>query len=309
MEYMRKLADPTYESQTTAVSKFKLVHPKDSTYAASKSFFKIITDAVARHEKQSPIRVCEPFVLVRHHNIVKEHTKLYQEKSTELGNLDKKIMAAVLLALVAMHTPFIPFIGVIAIAGWMAALYLMSQRAYLYIEYHDALLLLVATCSWCLGADDEQSTTIELQSDFSQEPSSSQQQVLLANTAIQAMMDQLYLVLSKQQISHLLSRTNWAQYRMTIESHDNRSQRRLSSFLGQNASQSSHLARAVNDELESPALKQRSAEFIRCIYGLNRGSGADFLRVFLHAVPDFCYAVWQVGQKAFTSPASPAMTV
>ena len=59
----------------------------------------------------------------------------------------------------------------------------------------------------------------------------------------------------------------------------------------------------------SPALKQRSAEFIRCIYGLNRGSGADFLRVFLHAVPDFCYAVWQVGQKAFASPASPAMTV
>lgn len=297
MDYVRKLADPTYDTQTTSVPKFKLAYPKDSIHDLSKTYFKIPSDAVAQTGEQRPIRVYKTFQLDEHRNLVKKHTKFYKEKSVALGHLDKKIMAAVLFSLVAMHTPFIPFIGLAAIAGWMAALYWMNQRASLYLEYYDALLLLVATCSWCLGPDNEDRSSNVIPQFALMEP-----QPLLADQAIQAMMDQLYLVLSKPQMSHLLSPGNWTQYRGIVESHDNRLQRRLSTFFGRNASQSSRVATVVNQELESLALKQRSAEFIRCLYGLNRGSGADFLRIFIHAVPDLGYAVWHATQTYFTEP-------
>ena len=302
MEYARRLADPTYDTRQTAVSKFKLVYPSGSLHQKSRSYFKIKQDAYAQAGEQAVITISKPFVLGEHQNIVKEHTKLYKDKSAALVSLDKKIIAAVLVALVAMHTPFIPFVGMIAIAGWLAALYWMNQRAQAYLEYYDALLLLVATCSWCLGPNenDDLLTTIEPQFQEQADSTSS----VLEDRQVQNMMDQLYSVLSKSQISHFLSPENWAKYRVTIERHDNRLHRRLSSFFGHNASQSSRFAQVVNNELESTALKQRSAEFLRCIYGLNRGTSGDFLRVLLHAIPDLCYAVWHAGQ-AYFSPSSP----
>ncbi|MCR9191396.1 MAG: hypothetical protein NXI01_01900 [Gammaproteobacteria bacterium] len=305
--YIRHLADPTYDTHATAVPKFKLAYPEGSVPYLSQSYFTIKSSAVAQPGADGPILVEKPFVLDEHQTLVKTHTQLYKEKSAALAKLDKKIMAAVLFALVAMYTPFIPFVGMAAIAAWMAALHWTNQRATLYNEYYDSLLLLVATCSWCLGptaADDDQDIDwlddgTEIQEDGSQP--------LLEAPVIKTMMDQLYLVLSKPQLSHLLSSANWVQYQKTIESHDNSPQRRLSMFFGRNASQSSNMARAINQELESPALKQRSSEFIRCVYGLNRGSSGDFLRMFIHAVPDLCYAAWHTAQAACTTT-TPALS-
>jgi hypothetical protein len=70
-------------------------------------------------------------------------------------------------------------------------------------------------------------------------------------------------------------------------------------FFGNSASEA---GKAVHHELENIALKQRGAEFFRCVYGLNRGSAKDFLRVFVNAVPDLVSALRNVAQAATRAP-------
>ncbi len=293
-ELFGPLMDPTFSTDSTPISQFKLNYPATETGARSiplrsEDYFTIKPNAVAKDKSSDadlPITIAQRFSLVAHRNIITEHTEFYKTKSTALVALDKKIMSAILLALVAAHAPFIslvvPFVGLVATIAWVAAFYLLGQRINVYNEYHDSLLLLVGTCNWSLGSTNRQDTEVNL----------------ARSPEIKAMMSELYPVLSETQIKHLIADDIEQQYAEALKNYNDSFKYPFLSFLNHadNAA-----ARAISNELEGPALKKRGAEFIRCVYGLNRGSAKDTLYVFANAIPDFVRPMYNAAQASFTT--------
>ena len=169
--------------------------------------------------------------------------------------------SALLIAVIAPNIPFIPFLGLVAFVAWMATFYFLNQRATLNTEYKDARTLLIATCNWALGPEDRQDS----------------KENLIASAEINAMMDQLFPVLSKTQVKHLIADDIEGEYTNALEARAQRTQIPLASFF---SSKQYKMTKLVSRELEKTALKQRTAEVIRCIYGHNRGEEVlDLLRV------------------------------
>lgn len=226
------------------------------------------------------------FSIAKHSKIVEDHVKIYQQKSAALVQLDQKILSAMLIAIGATCVPFIPFMGLVSIAGWMATFYLLNQRAERYIAYQDALTLLVGTCNWALGTP----------------PSSLDAKSLAEAPAIVSMMECLYPVLSKTQIKHLIADEIEETYAESLKKYDERFKY---SFVGRffTPQSGNRVHQAINRQLESTALKQRGAEFVRCVYGLNRGTAKDFLLVAANALPDIWHAFLNVTRALCTTPA------
>lgn len=298
-ELFAPLMDPTFSSQSTPISQFKLNYPATETGdrpipLRSEDYFTIKANAVAKDgstDDQLPITIAQRFQLNAHKNIITEHTEFYKAKSAALVALDKKIMSAILLALVAAHAPFIslvvPFVGLVATVAWMATLYLLGQRINAYNEYYDSLLLLVGTCNWSLGP--------KIRHDDGGE--------LAHSPEIKAMMAELYPVLSETQVKHLIADDIEKQYAEALQNYNDSFKYPFLSFLN-NADNAA--ARAITRELEGPALKKRGAEFIRCVYGLNRGLAKDTLYVFVNAIPDFARPIYYAGQTWLTAKTEPA---
>lgn len=309
MQAFYELFDPAALQDHTPIPEFKL-HYSTNEYAKmegdknsrntpfyylrSKQYFQIKFDARARNgnktNKDLPINIIEEFTLSQHDEVVADHVKLYKEKSAALIALDQKIMGAALLGMVATNIPFIPFVGLVSIAAWLAAVYFLGQRSDAYNEYQDALVLLVGTCNWALGpkkTPDDSNRADEL----------------LVNPDIMSMMECLYSVLSEKQVEHLINDSIEKKYVNDLETYNERFDlRRFITFFDH---PSSKAGEAVHNELENIALKKRGAEFFRCVYGLNRGSAKDFLRVFINAVPDLLHALRNVAQAATTRAPQP----
>lgn len=313
MQSIREMFDPAAAQTETPIAYYKLVYPlspdeflkmqQDTAIARPDAYyfrqafeyFNIKDHAVAKNGSTSnvdlPIVINESFTLAKHAQIVTDNVNLYKKKSAALIALDQKIIGSLLLAIVAASTPFIPFVGLISFVAWAATFYFLSQRAEAYMQYNDALLLLVGTCNWALGPTIRQNNPDEL----SHAPE------------IKNMMGCLYPVLSKKQVSHLIADDIETNYTTALDGYDSRFKFPLVGRFFSTAT--SNVGRAMHHELEDTALKQRGAEFIRCIYGLNRGSAPDFLRVVANALPDLWRAFRNVVRAYSTSPKPEEPTV
>ena len=277
--------DPTSSKDSTPVGQFRLNYETISTenfnqmssnktsrntsfyFLRSQEYFTIKMNAVAKDRNHSndglPIRISKNFSLLEHASIVTDHTDLYKEKSAALVSNDRKMWSALLIAVIAPNIPFIPFLGLVAFVAWMATFYFLNQRATLNTEYKDARTLLIATCNWALGPN-LQSRTNNVND-------------LTNSHEINAMMEQLFPVLSKTQVKHLIADDIEGEYTNALEVRAQRTQIPLASFFSSNQYK---ITKFVSRELEETALKQSTAEVIRCIYGHNRGEDVmDLLRV------------------------------
>ncbi len=275
--------DPTSSKDSTRVGQFRLNYKTISTenfnhmssnatsrntsfyFLRSQEYFTIKMNAVAKNNNQSdnnlPIEILQKFSLSEHAKIVTDHTNLYKEKSDALVSNDRKMWSALLIAVIAPNIPFIPFLGLVAFVAWMATFYFLNQRAPLNTEYKDARTLLIATCNWALGPEVRQDS----------------KEKLIASAEINAMMDQLFPVLSQTQVKHLIADDIENKYTEALVARAQRTKIPLASFFSSNPSRA---AQFVSRELEETALKQSTAEVIRCIYGHNRGEDVmDLLRV------------------------------
>jgi hypothetical protein len=294
--------DPTSSNEYTPVGQFRSNYATLSTetnaemlttqnkrtapfyFMRSSNYFVIKPNAVAKDNNQSendlPIEIAKRFSLREHAAIVTDHTNLYKEKSDALVSNDKKMWSALLIAVIAPSIPFIPFLGLVAFVAWMATFYFLNQRATLNTEYKDARTLLIATCNWALGPKIRQDSKEEL----------------MASAEINAMMNELFPVLSKTQVKHLIADEIENQYTEALEARAQRTKIPLASFFSSN---SSRAAQFVSRELEETALKQSTAEVIRCIYGHNRGENEmDLLRVVSNFI---CVDIGRALSKAATA--------
>ena len=310
MRNFYELFDPAASQESTPIPEFKLNYLIETSayepmeadassrntkfyfYRSLHNYFNIKPNAFAKDNIETnaelPISIIKDFALAEHASVVADHVKLYKEKSAALVALDQKIMSAALLGMVAANTPFIPFVGLVSIAAWLAAVYFLGQRADAYNEYQDALVLLVGTCNWALGAKRNQEKDDDTPEELSRNPQ------------IMSMMECLYPVLSRKQVEHLIDDSIEENYSSALDGYNKRFKLPLvGRFFGNSASEA---GKAVHHELENIALKQRGAEFFRCVYGLNRGSAKDFLRVFVNAVPDLVSALRNVAQAATRAP-------
>ena len=267
--------DPTASDVSTPVGQFRLNYAILSDertapfyFMRSQNYFVIKDNAVAKDRNLSndelPIRISENFSLLKHAAIVTDHTNLYKKKSDALVSNDRKMWSALLIAVIAPNIPFIPFLGLVAFVAWMATFYFLNQRAPLNTEYKDARTLLIATCNWALGPNLKSRTDTVNNLTNSRE--------------INAMMNQLFPVLSKTQVKHLIADDIEQQYAAALDERANRTTLPGASFFGNH--NSTRATKVLSRELEETALKQSTAEVIRCIYGHNRGEDVmDLLRV------------------------------
>lgn len=211
---------------------------------------------------------------------IQDCISLFKLKSQKLRQIDNQIVSAVLLAVAAMSIPFLPFAGWIAMTAWISAIYLTHQRGNAYTEYHEALVLLVATCNWTLGDNIRSNNVTDLTK---------------ANI-IQEMMAQLYPVLTEAQTKHFIADDIELSFIDALKRYD-------SSLF----SNSDMMDQARIPELEQLALKKRGAEFIRCVYGLNKGKPQDFLDALLMALPDLWRAAKNTAQYYMTPAPSQSM--
>lgn len=305
--------DPTISNDSTPVGQFRLnyatltedaynsmknhkTEPVDAFYfLRSEEFFTIRINAVAKDNNQSDnelpidIRQGNNFSLTKHAAIVTDHTELYKRKASALISNDKKMWGAILIAIIAPSIPFVPFIGLLALPAWIAAFYFLNQRTTLNNEYKDARTLLIATCSWALGPNHR--TEIK-------------RGALTNSLEINSMMEQLYPVLSKTQVKHLIADDIEAQYINALDIRDSRTKLPFASFFNNNPSRASQV---VSRELEKTALKQRGAEVVRCIYGHNRGEDEmDMLRVITNFI---CVDIGRAMSNAVTAYYTPENAV
>lgn len=312
MQFFRDLLDPTIASEKTLISSFKfkyeiaqaeyeemLAARKERTtafyYVRSATYYDIKPNATAqdgnRSDEQLPITIKrgQSFSLKDHAVIVADHTRLYQEKYQALFNLDLKIVGSIALAIIAANIPFVPFVGLVSMIAWAAALYFISQRADLYNDYKDSLTLLMTTCNWALGtrihADDPQT--------------------LAKAPEIRGMLDSLFAVLTKKQAKHLIDDAIEKNFVDALENYDSRFKFPLVSRM---FSKPNRAAQVIDKELENTALKQRGADVIRSIYGPNRGTTKDFALLIFPLILDILRAGYNAG-KAYFTPAEPTTPI
>ena len=306
--------DPTASSEGTAIGRFRLNYATITNEAfqdmnentgnrsdhfyflRSEQYFTININAVARNSKHFsnqqdylPITIKQDFKNnLAHTTIISEHTELYKRKANALVANDQYMWNAIAIALIAPTIPFIPFIGLLAIPAWIAAFYFLNQRNTLNLEYKDARTLLIATCSWALGPKSQERHATQL----------------AATPEINSMMEQLYPILSPTQVEHLIADGIEKQYIDALAARDSRTKIPFASFFSNNDSRA---AQVVSNELEKTALKQRTSEVIRCIYGHNRGEDEmDLLRVVTNFIfVDIRRAMYNAASAYYTPAAAP----
>ncbi len=221
-------------------------------------------------------------------------TALFQEKSKKLKELDIKIMTGITVGAVATTLSFIPFAWAFSLAGFGAALYFYYQRQAAFTEYTDALNLMALTCNWSLGeCPDTQTlgaTTLATS--------------LVNNPNIQAMMTELYPVLTRAQVKHLIH--DDIEYAF-VKQMDVFERKREAPAL------KNIFKMFSSAELSSEAkvaMSKKSAEFTRCVYGYNKGKMSDFADAFLSILPDLfnatCYGAARAKQwvTSFSQPSA-----
>ena len=254
----------------------------------SETYFQIPETALADDGNELAIFIQENFTTSKaeHTNFMNSCTTNYEKNAALLYDLDKKIISSLLVAVVASSLSVLPILGWLAVAGTFAALYFSMQRGALYEEQQESLKLLVGVCNWSIGPGPNVRTDTK--------------QNLVECEAIQRMMDQL-TILDETQTKHFLADDIQAHFLGLLATSYNS----FRFFSKSNDAALVSKAHVPRPALEQVALKQRAAEFNRCIYGLNKGTEKDFIDAFLSALPD----LWQAMKNTWTASFVPVPTV
>ncbi|QMT61453.1 MULTISPECIES: hypothetical protein [unclassified Legionella] len=206
-----------------------------------------------------------------HVEFLKRCTALVREKSTQLKNIDQKIIGSVVFGVAATALSFLPVVGLLGWIGWGATAYFIQQRAIAYKEYQESLALLVGVCNWSLGEGEEtRNSSISL---------------LTTHESIRDMMAVLYPVLTEKQVKHLIADDIEGKFAEELNEYEKRFK------LGFNPNQ---FFSKTDDTI---ALSKKGAEFSRCIYGYNKGGFTDFLDAIVSILPDLYKAALHGCQK------------
>jgi hypothetical protein len=243
--------------------------------AESQKYFFIEKEAQAADGNQLGIRVerGQDFLTTNkdHVDLLNKCTALVKEKSAQLKSTDLKLMASVGFAVTATALSFLPVIGFVGWIGWAAAAYYINQRATAYAEYQEALKLLVGACNWSLGQGSDARKDIIKN--------------LTSNESIRHMMAELYPVLTKVQVKHLIADDIEEIFTNELDEYESKFQ------LGFNPN------RLFSNKDDIIALSKKGAEFKRCIYGFNKGGFTDFLDAIASIIPDLYNATVHGVQK------------
>ena len=264
----------------TLLSRLRIHSSTFELQSKSETYFQIPETALADEGDELAVCIQEEFTISNedHTNFMDSCTTNYEKNAGLLYDLDKKIISSLLVAVVASSLSVLPILGWLAVAGTFAALYFSMQRGALYEEQQESLKLLVGVCNWSIGPGlSSRADTIEK---------------LVNCEAIQRMMDQL-TILDETQTAHFLADDIQAHFLGLLAASDNAFRFFSQSSDAALASKAHVLAPAP----EQVALKQRAAEFNRCIYGLNKGTKKDLIDAFLSALPD----LWQAMKSTWTA--------
>jgi len=153
------------------------------------------------------------------------------------------------------------------------------------------LNLTVATCNWSLGEGLEARIN-------------KNEKELIAHPAIKNMMTELYPVLSKTQVKHLIADEIEHAF---IAEMDNFEKNRPAPALKNLFSMFSIKDMSAEEKF---ALSRKGTEYNRCIYGYNKGKASDFLDALLSMIPDMynaaCYGFGKAKDYCFGTAASVA---
>ncbi len=261
-------------STQTVVPELGISNSTSCLQLKSKKYFLIGKEAKAAEGNKLAVTIQENFDLnnQEHRAYLNECIDLFQEKLVLLKMLDLKIIASVITGIVATALSFFPLVSMLGLVGWGAALYHIHQRAQAYAEYHESLALLVGSCNWSLGPDsDQRANSVD---------------ELTKAAVVRKMMIQLYPVLTKTQIGHLIADDIQGIF---VEELNQYNQKFQPSFKGN---------KFFTNPDDQIALAKQGAEFKRCLYGLNKGSFIDFLDALASALPDLFRAIRHAGQVA-----------
>lgn len=253
---------------------FEVIHPKKATPLASfnidtptgiatletraKCFFTIRDSSSLSPEEKMGVIITDKYNGAKegHDAYLAACTTLFKANSTKLKELDTKISIGLVVAVAGSSLSFLPFVGFFSVLGWGAVAYYGSQRGIAYKEYQESLNLLVASCNWSLGGDND---TVD--------------QSVTTNPVIQSMMTALYPVLTKQDVENLIADD--------IEGAFLEMQRRC------DLSRPSFFSRKEETSPEDKlALSKAESKFNHAFYGFNKGKASDFLDALLAIVPD-----------------------
>ena len=249
----------------------------ESIYINAKKYFEFNENARASDENLaiSSLQQFNP-KNSEHMALIRAHTNNFIEKYTALKKHDTYIIVCLLLHVVVITLPFIPFANILFYASLATTMGLLLNRADLSNPYRDALALLVGTCNWSLGPD----LTTRINNVSIEEFSN--------NDDINRMMLSLYPVLDNQQVTDLIANDiedEYANARKSSELSGNSIS--FNWFRGKN-----NIENNINKALEDAALKKNSAELWRCIYGLNQGNNPiEMIRVSANYVISFIQKV------------------
>ncbi|MCR9191038.1 MAG: hypothetical protein NXI01_00055 [Gammaproteobacteria bacterium] len=318
MDVLYNLFDSTATSTKTAVPQYIIDAQKGDVYLKSQDYFTVPENAMAQDQSNlsdalsTVVTAAAPSCLAveiheafdvdsqNHKDFLIESHRNFQAKFDALILIDRKLVLSILTTLVAVCAPsFIPFLGLLTLAGLAATTYFAMQRGVVYLEYTNALSLLAATCNWALG-------NMPKNDHEAQHISSSIQKKYQDSPEISSMMGSLYRVLSKTQVAHLIDDEIESMYLTALEGYNQAFSLRPTMF----NKPESRMARVMSKELENAAMKKTGTEFIRAMYGLNRGNGKDIINMLIQAIPDLFRLASNTVHKMMTPEhtSTPAMS-
>lgn len=99
---------------------------------------------------------------IAHLNVIKDCTRIAQQKLEDSMAIDKKAALSFLFGVVAQATAFLPFSWIIAPLAFMYTGYLIKERIPAYDEYTQSIDNLVRCADWALNKTDTNSEDINL---------------------------------------------------------------------------------------------------------------------------------------------------
>lgn len=184
-----------------------------------------------------------------HKELLTQMTQSFKAKSNALMQRDKDIMAGLAFGVIGTSLSFLPILGWVGLAGYFYAASQAYHREKAYTEYHAALTELVGACNWSLGALNN-----------------NQAEELTQTPEIRTMMMALYRVLTEQNIRDLIDNEIETLFVDELETYN-----------------SSVPVPGYEDNIRA---SKKGADFIRCIYGYNKGQLVDFVDALVSLIPD-----------------------
>ena len=245
----------------------------------ARTYFDIAQSPQARNGNVLGVRPIVSFVSDNkdHLKFISECTNLQRDNENKLRMHDIMMISCFAVSIAASCVTFLPFVGLLAYAAYAASVYYFYQRSFIAYEHKEALNLLVQVCNWSLG-------------------SHSQQENIVQNPEISAMMTQLYPLLTEDQVMNLIADE--------IEQDFVEAFKACKDSPTVSTNTAAFFGKLPASEAEKIVLAKNASEAARCVYGYNRGKLVDFFAGAKAIGPDLGKVLYSVGEKCYKASQS-----